>query len=270
MAENLQRNLKLLTSHFKSVAEVCRQLDINRSQFNKYLNGTSRPSQHALSKICDFFGVEESEILQPHEDFAKLVRLRRDANVGPLAYSAYLEHLAKRSRRDLSRYDGFYHEYSYCMTYPGKILRTLVRLSTEGGVTRYSRIENMAIKGEDETRVRGRYNGLAFYLNDRIFQVDFDAITGEEISQTILYPNFKNRNNRLPGLKLGVSTSCSREPLCARVLYCFLGKKIKIRDALKACAVFSPDDPEIDSAIERTVRNSMGDEDKHFRVMNSS
>ncbi len=267
MAEDFQRNLRLLTNHFKSVAEVCRQLEINRSQFNKYLNGASRPSQHALAKICDFFGVEEGEILLPHDGFAELVRLRRDANVGPLAYSAYLEQLAKRSRNDLSRYDGFYHEYSYAMTYPGMILRTLVRLSTEGGVTRYSRIENMAIKGRDKARLHGRYNGLAFYLNDRIFQVDFDAITGEEISQTILYPNFKNRNNRLPGLKLGVSTSSSREPLCARVLYCFLGRATNIKDALKACAVFEPDDPEIDKSIELMVRNTMNTDDSHFRVM---
>ena len=267
MADDFQRNLRLLTNHFKSVAEVCRQLDINRSQFNKYLNGTSRPSHHALVKICDFFGVEEGEILLPHEDFEALIRLRRDANVGPLAYSAYLEQLARRSRNDLSRYDGFYHEYSYTMTYPGLILRTLVRLSTEGGVTRYSRIENMAVKGRDTVRMPGRYNGLAFYLNDRIFQVDFDAVTGDEISQTILYPNFKNRLNRLPGLKLGVSTSSSREPLCARVLYCFLGKEINVRQALKDCAVFEPNDPEIEPSIELMIRNTMTDEDSHFRVM---
>lgn len=39
MNENFARNLRLLCSYYKSIAEVCRRLEINRAQFNRYLSG---------------------------------------------------------------------------------------------------------------------------------------------------------------------------------------------------------------------------------------
>ncbi|HEY6610672.1 MAG TPA: helix-turn-helix transcriptional regulator, partial [Pseudomonas sp.] len=59
MSEHLGHNLKLLCSHYRSIAEVCRKLGINRAQFNKYLGDQSRPTPYNLKRICDFFGVEE-------------------------------------------------------------------------------------------------------------------------------------------------------------------------------------------------------------------
>ena len=53
-------NLRFACGFFRSVAEVCRKLEINRAQFNRYLNGTTTPSSFILQKICDFFGVELS------------------------------------------------------------------------------------------------------------------------------------------------------------------------------------------------------------------
>ena len=99
MSQDFPANLRLLTNHYKSVAEVCRRLDINRSQFNKYLNGSSSPSHHILHAICEFFGVEEREITLPHPEFEEIIRLKRDTSNNILAYTSYLEHLAKRSRQ---------------------------------------------------------------------------------------------------------------------------------------------------------------------------
>lgn len=267
MSQNFPANLRLLTNHYKSVAEVCRRLDINRSQFNKYLNGSSTPSHHILHAICEFFGVEERVIMLPHQEFEEAIRLKRDASNNSQAYTSYLEHLAKRSRDDLSEYDGFYFEYSYTMTYPGLILRALMQMKTENGVSSYQRMENLARQDVPGPRIRGRYRGMAFYLNDRIFQVDFDALTGDEISQTILYPNYLNRQKRLPGLKLGVSTSSVREPLCARVLHVALGENINVREALRKCGIFDPDSPEIDPTIRSMIENKIEDGAFHFKVV---
>ncbi|PKL98696.1 MAG: Cro/Cl family transcriptional regulator, partial [Gammaproteobacteria bacterium HGW-Gammaproteobacteria-9] len=56
MTSHLAENLKLLCSHYRSIAEVCRKLAINRAQFNKYLGGQSRPTPFNLKRIGDFFG----------------------------------------------------------------------------------------------------------------------------------------------------------------------------------------------------------------------
>ena len=56
MTSHLAENLKLLCSHYRSIAEVCRKLAINRAQFNKYTGGQSRPTPFNLKRIGDFFG----------------------------------------------------------------------------------------------------------------------------------------------------------------------------------------------------------------------
>ena len=267
MQSEFSKNLRLLTDHYKTVAEVCRKLEINRSQYNKYLNGRSNPSRHVLQKICDFFGVEEHEIMLPHNEFEATIGLGRNNQSGPSEYAGYFEQLANRSREDLVDYDGYYYEYSYTMTYPGLILRSLVYMKTEDGVSTYQRLENLARIGSDKHRIRGRYRGMAFYLNDRIFLVDFDALTGDEITQTILYPSFQNRQHRLPGLKLGVSTSSIRKPVCARVLLLSLGQNINVRKTLRKCGLFEPDTSEIDPEIQRLIENKIGPDEFHFSVV---
>src|SRR5690606_3721496 len=76
MSQFMGTNLKLLCSHYRSIAEVCRKLVINRGQFNKYLSGQSRPTAHNLKRICDFFGVEAYELGLPTEQFATLIGMR--------------------------------------------------------------------------------------------------------------------------------------------------------------------------------------------------
>ncbi|MEO1249044.1 MAG: helix-turn-helix transcriptional regulator [Pseudomonadota bacterium] len=270
MNSDFARNLRVLTDHYQSVAEVSRRIGINRSQFNKYLSGRSAPSRHRLKTICDFFGVEEFEIFLPHGKFEKLVGLKPIIQAdggGTRPYLSHLDRLVGRSREDLSEYEGFYFEYSYSMTAPGLILRSLLKLSGEDGVMTYQRLENMARWGSGARRVKCKYRGLAFYLNDRIFLTDYDSLTGNEISQTVLYPNYRSRLTRLSGLKLGVSTGNRREPLCARVVIESLGRRLDARRALRACGLFEPNSPEIDREIEAMVVNSMDPGTHHFRVV---
>ena len=59
---NMANNLRRLTSQIGSANFVCRQLDINRQQFEKYLKGRSLPSPATLKKICSYFEVSEEEL----------------------------------------------------------------------------------------------------------------------------------------------------------------------------------------------------------------
>ena len=76
MSDHLGENLKLACSHYRSISEVCRQLQINRAQFNKYLGGQSQPTPFNLKRIGDFFGVEDYELGLPPEQFARLIGAR--------------------------------------------------------------------------------------------------------------------------------------------------------------------------------------------------
>ena len=267
---NLAENLRFLTGYYRSVAEVCRRLGLNRSQFNRYLSGRATPSRHVFKSICDFFGVEDFEILLPPAEFQRIVGLKPGvgaADGAPRPYVAYLDQLVRRSRRDLAAYQGFYFEYSYSMSRPGLILRSLIRVADEDGLTTYQRLENMARADGSEPRAKCKYRGMAFYLNDRIFMLDYDSLTGNEISQTVLYPNYQHRLRQLSGLKLGVSSGHRREPLCARIVLDPIDPATGLKAALRRCGLLEPDDPDIAPDIKASIANTMDDGAHHFRVV---
>ena len=59
---NMAKNLRRLTGRIGSANYVCRELDINRQQFEKYLKGRSLPSAATLKRICSYFKVSEEEL----------------------------------------------------------------------------------------------------------------------------------------------------------------------------------------------------------------
>ena len=58
-------NLRELAREFDSVTAVAQALDINRTQFNRYLSGDSFPRPDVLARICAFFGVDARILLEP-------------------------------------------------------------------------------------------------------------------------------------------------------------------------------------------------------------
>ncbi|MEZ5715431.1 MAG: helix-turn-helix transcriptional regulator [Paracoccaceae bacterium] len=58
-------NLRQLARQYQSVAGLCRQLGINRTQFNRYLSGESFPRPDVLHRICNFFDVDARILLEP-------------------------------------------------------------------------------------------------------------------------------------------------------------------------------------------------------------
>ncbi|GAA6182103.1 hypothetical protein NBRC116594_35410 [Shimia sp. NS0008-38b] len=56
-----------MTKPYRSVSALCRDLGINRTQFNRYLAGESFPRPDILAQICTFFGVDARILLEPIE-----------------------------------------------------------------------------------------------------------------------------------------------------------------------------------------------------------
>lgn len=143
MSEHLGANLKLLCSHYRSISEICRQLAINRAQFNKYLSGQSQPTPYNRKRIGDFFGVEDYELGLPPEQFARLIGARTSAQPRQPSNDPLLRLLQplRAEAGDLGRYCGYYFEYANCMSVPGSILLSLVHLYEEDGVFLFERQE---------------------------------------------------------------------------------------------------------------------------------
>ncbi|MDX5371923.1 MAG: helix-turn-helix transcriptional regulator [Pseudomonadaceae bacterium] len=259
MNEHLGANLRLLCGHYRSIAEVCRKLAINRAQFNKYLAGQSRPTPYNLKRIGDFFGVEDYELSQPPEQFARLIGARASAADRAPAADPLLKLLQplREQAGDLRRYCGYYFEYSNCMSVPGYVLLSLVQLWEEDGEFLFERQERQERAGggggDAEDWVRCRYLGAAFQLHDRLFLMDYESLTLNEMSQTILIPSYKSRITRLNGLKTGVSSGDRRNPACTRVVWEYLGAEINRISAFRQVRLYRPDDPRIDDDVRQRL-----------------
>jgi len=94
--------------------------------------------------------------------------------------------------------------------------------------------------------------------------VDYESLTAHEISQTILFPSFKNRISQLKGLKIGVSGE--RMPICTRVVYEYLGKSVNLKKAFSFCGLYTMDSKYIDASIKDAIKNDMQAGEWHFRA----
>jgi transcriptional regulator with XRE-family HTH domain len=248
-------NLRLLCSYRPSISRVAQDLNINRSQFNRYLAGTSFPRGAMMRRICDYFGVEMHEILMPEEEFAQIVKQRG------LASDSFVRTLRQHVDRILTRNDprivnlvGTFFEYYYSMSSRGQIVRALVVVTSEGDHIYYRRLERMG--AFDRTCSRHyRYQGVALMTGDRIFLNDYEYGAGIEITQTVLYPDYSHRWTRLYGVKIGVSANRDHVPCCVRTYLERSTPQMTLSAALRKCGLFDSDSPEIPKHVLPMIDN---------------
>lgn len=242
---DLPENLRLLCSYYRSVSEVCRKLNINRSQFNRYLSGASIPSTYILRQLCNFFGVEHYEMFIPHAEFKALLsdkpHLGDNQNETLSTVHKHMKKLQDATSPDVNRYLGFYFEHYYSMTYPDKILRSLMHVTREGNQVVYQRFESLGEPGNQQTTIKCRYEGVLYFLQDRIFLVDYETLTMNEMTQTVLYPSFYSKVDFLIGIKLGVSAVRDRKPLVRNVVLQSLGAEVNLRECVRKTGLYRAD-----------------------------
>jgi hypothetical protein len=124
------------------------------------------------------------------------------------------------------------------MSVPGTILVSLVHLWKNAALPVRAPGTPGALQRHRPAR-RGALPlpGAAFQLQDRLFLIDYESLTFNEMSQTILIPSFKSRITRLNGLKTGVSSGDRRNPACTRVVWEYLGEEINRINAYRQVAV---------------------------------
>lgn len=124
------QNLRMLSAAYPSVAGLCRDLGINRTQFNRYLSGESFPRPDVLHQICTFFDVDARILLEPVED------------IGPATYDL-LNHpmLSEFFGQDPVAVDerlfpsGFYRFVRRAFIGQADFMSGLVYVKREGGYT---------------------------------------------------------------------------------------------------------------------------------------
>jgi len=258
---NFAVNLRSLCNHYRSVAHVCRSLEMNRQQFNKYLSGQIYPSRHNLERICHFFKVDENQFSFEASEFERFSadRFKQAKPDARGLLDSVVDSLANDCEA-LSRYEGYYYAYFHALGFPGFLIRSLIHLYRDGDRFYTKSIEHLWQKDKPKNhRTRFKYKGMAFYMADRIFITEFETFTRHTICQTILFPSYRNTIATLSGITTGVGSLNSHMPKSTRVEYEFLGKQVNLRDALKGCGLYDLESDLIDAEIKERVDNKILD-----------
>jgi len=260
---HLQENLRLLCSYGKSTSDICRQAGFNRQQFNKYLNGHAQPSLATLLRICDFFGVDDHEILLPHDTFKNIIRLRPpNLGVRPTLFENVLNSLIQPERTDtdlLERHEGYYHIYAAPYTARGALVRTLVRLYRENDVWLTKSVERYK---DDPTFISPstvKYSGIALEAVQRITILEREAGSGRSLWATMLFCSDQPKPSYLSGLTLMAETQGRQDINCIRTVWHYLGCNPNLREALQKCGTVDQTAETVPDIILECTDNTLRD-----------
>lgn len=238
--DHLAENLRLLCSYGRSTSEVCRRAGINRQQFSKYLNGHARPSLSTLRRLCDFFGVDDHEILMDSRDFRELVRVRSPRfGETKSGFEETVERLiatATTNHALMETHAGYYHTYSYPDPKRDYYYRSISRI--------YRKNDAWLVKSIDPNLEREfmlpsilKYTGLVLEGHNRLVVCEREQIMGRALFVTILYASEQTAPTYLSGLMTSMSPEGAHEISCVRTVWHYLGKQPDLRKALRSCGV---------------------------------
>jgi len=259
MSEELRSNLALLCSYYPSIAEVCRKLDLNRQQFNKYLAGHSHPSRRNMRRLCDFFGVSESELLMDPQQFEDIISLKRKP-VEHEELSKPMRHLDRLYQHSLGldKYTGYYFRYFFSFGNPGQVIRSIAQIYKEKERYYWKNIELLRDPASGRSLGLNKYEGAVFYLADRIYILEYESIEVNSITQATFYPSHRSRLEMLVGIQTGGPTRRGRKPGASKVALEYLGRDIDVRQAMRRTGLFYPESGHIRDDILSLISNAIG------------
>ena len=124
------QNLKELMGASPNVSALCRELSLNRTQFNRYLAGESFPRPDILQKICIHFGLDARILLQP------LSELKNDPSNAQAFYGLH-EFLNMRPGNVPEHLfpSGFYVFSRHSFIYPDTFIQGIAHVYRKDGMT---------------------------------------------------------------------------------------------------------------------------------------
>jgi len=269
MRDYFPKNLRLLCSYHNSISDVARRLRMNRQQIMKYLAGTAYPSARSMRRLCDFFGVEEYEIIMPDDQFRDIVRVKpslpMSSDLTPPLLSALLKAAAGQIPQ-LRGYAGYYYEFRYSFTSQHLVLKSLLNIQEVDGLMMYKSIERLKHQGDGPATGPSlqsgvdvfKYTGILLMIGNRIHMLDQEALMGQELSHMILFPPYRSRISALRGMKMGVTATDAHEPIAGRVVLEKIGRSINLRRAMMRCGLYDPKS----EGVPRSVLGYLGDHDQ--------
>lgn len=266
MNEDFSRNLRNICAEYGSIAQVCREIGINRQQFNRYLSGAGLPSAHNLRRIARHFSLPEADLFAEPDEFNRrhILNQKRVAS-GPvdLMTGAFRDQAST-----MRRYLGFYHAHFQTPTWGGMILRSLIRLYEKDGFVMTRSLERVRSK-DGSVRQNSRYEGMAAQRGNRLYTVEHEMVREGSVVETIMTPSHRQEVRYLRGITIGVAWRPHVMPYSSRAIWKRIDERVSARDALKACGAFPAQSHHIDPTVRAhlTEQRDTGADGMHQSIL---
>jgi transcriptional regulator with XRE-family HTH domain len=155
MSEHFSKNLKSLCAEHGNISQICRDIGVNRQQFNRYLNGASLPSAHNMRRIARHFDLTEAELFAETASFERMLKGVLP-QFGNTTMDAFIEPF-RGQQKSLRRYVGYYHSYFCTPSWEGKIFCSLIRIQEVDGLFTI-RSREIATSPDNSTHQISRYS----------------------------------------------------------------------------------------------------------------
>ncbi|RUX02568.1 XRE family transcriptional regulator [Mesorhizobium sp. M8A.F.Ca.ET.059.01.1.1] len=240
---NLATNLKRLVSGHASVSAVCRGLNMNRSQFERYLQGKSLPNRATARLICDYFRVDEDELYRAPEAAAQ-----RHVLLSPIHETLYANMVRGPCPAIAG---GTYFTYFAVPERPDLLMRSVTFVRRQAELVTFRRVTRWA-EGNRQggARALGWHYGVAI---SRLNWIYFTAInrrqTGEPSIVAVQWAPFSE-----PVLVGRAFVLTGAGPACLPVIMRQEVGRISLRQAMRMSGVVSLDDPRLDPLVASLAR----------------
>ncbi|NDK53379.1 XRE family transcriptional regulator [Rhizobium ruizarguesonis] len=247
---HLVENLKIACATQRSISHLCRAIDINRQQFNRYINGQTKPSAHNLARIAKHFDLDAADFLLAPRQFRE--HLRRPA-LG-LNETSELLKAFPGNLTALRRHIGYYQTYHRSPSWPGMVVCSCSRLTERGGLVHVKSMERLRDPGNGIQQF-SKYVGLAAFYRNRIFITERVVGPNSMLSQTILLPFDEYQRVYLRGTTMGISWRKENLPYASRMIWRHVGAEPDFRELLARCGPL----PLSSRNLPPTVRSFLAD-----------
>jgi transcriptional regulator with XRE-family HTH domain len=243
--ENLAANLRRLIQRHASVSAVCRELGINRTQFERYLQGRAVPNKATARLICDYFKIDEDELYREPAAAAA-----RDDGHASLRQTLY-ENMVRPPSPAIA--GGTYFTYFSVPGRPDLLMRSVTFVRREAELVTFRRVTRWAPgDGQGGARIPGNHYGVAI---SRLNWICFNGVNRRQTSEaSIVAVQWAPISE--PVLVGNAFILTGSGPACVSVIMRQDVTRISMRRAMQMAHIVRLDDPGVDQLVASLAREA--------------
>lgn len=261
------QNLRKQCEKYESIAEACKQIDVNRQQFNKYLSNAMLPNARTLKRICQVFGIEEWELFVPPNattDVAsKAIHQNTSSRPPPTPAEAFALQIEKFNVNPCIE-AGFYNCYFPMPGVRGFAVRSTLLISKTAGCFRFVRHTRIASPSSPKSTLAcGKHRGTVVSNGSMDYFLGLNSVDPLNLS-FLAVPREATELKVGLGIVQGVS-----QHFACRVIFENLGPNIQhAKKFLSKNSIISTENSELNPVVAKIMNSPLQDAPGQLTMLN--